>query len=953
MTRANCGTTIRPFTVRFRCLLDNTSGFITLELSGRLQFLHGQARAHPTPGMGGSRSHHHHHNHNSHNHNHHGGGRMSTSAITPGSSGSGNNYSIPPLGLFVVCSPLGPMPSLNGPQRDMTFKTKHQLDLTVTTIDSRTQLIFNYKDNDLQNFKVYDLVHPEDLQYVAQGHREVFKIGSIGLLVHRWLCKSGEWIWLQSRVRLVTKNNKQDHIIAIHRQLSQQEGMELLIRRSDEYKLPFPLLEPETLLSDDGTTSTNSRLVSDYSGSFTASQIKDFESSFISSIVNGTVKPGTGMQKTDQLCTISPEKIDNCYSVSDHEVLTSGMKRASSTGTRSTTESSRLLKANNISLRSAAGQTANYSYSMPNQMIPTGASASRTKSQVRMNGPNGRRRKQSTKTSIQLDYDPASLSYGTKNLALSLTSGSLTPYVTGYGQPDSSSTCMRSDFTSLEASLRPGGPISTFTGHPVSETNQTSFDQFGYYLGWRNTTDNGYLFNPSATLSHTTPQTAQSCSTDATGRIFSQGIPGHTSRADYAGHGETDSAYGHYGTPYDAYSAAVAAAAVVAAANSCHSTNSSGPTGLNSYVEQAFPRFYTSPSDENGGMFLNQASHVNSLHGTIYQNSQRSVQQFPRTGRDRTFSANTTMNTSASVTDPYEVLKQTTGLQEPDMPFNRYLKTNDFGDLHSASKHDFVNYSAFHNLTEKGSRSFGSVNTLPTTTSSTHQYETMYDTASSYGESFGEKSYGSTVSQATGLRRTHISSLTGVNPELQTPSSLIDPKSHRERSWPEAGSNQMTNEEFYFRSTATEDSNAVINRSTSSPCSSSSGRSATPGMQADRADYSVQTNTHANAPHASPRWDPLSTDSGQIVFTSHSPERNGAHPDLSGQDMKHLERNYTLSANAYVSTKQHKKLPVPMGAISHGMNDGHQVQSSNMSVTTMTDGDGPMNKFRETLMGLI
>lgn len=50
---------------------------------------------------------------------------------------SGNNYNPAPLGLFAVCSPLGPLPSLNGLQRDATFKTKHKLDLNLTNIDAR------------------------------------------------------------------------------------------------------------------------------------------------------------------------------------------------------------------------------------------------------------------------------------------------------------------------------------------------------------------------------------------------------------------------------------------------------------------------------------------------------------------------------------------------------------------------------------------------------------------------------------------------------------------------------------------------------------------------------------------------------------------------------------------------------------------------------------------------
>lgn len=100
--------------------------------------------------------------------------------------------------------------------------------------------MFGYNGKEDGRIKVYDLIHPEDLSYVAQGHREgrliikyyyfplflyeyeffsVLKQGSIGLLSHRWLSNTGSWIWLQSRLRIVYKDNKADHIIAIHRKL--------------------------------------------------------------------------------------------------------------------------------------------------------------------------------------------------------------------------------------------------------------------------------------------------------------------------------------------------------------------------------------------------------------------------------------------------------------------------------------------------------------------------------------------------------------------------------------------------------------------------------------------------------------------------------------------------------------------------------------------------------------
>lgn len=675
--------------------------------------------------------------------------------------------------------------------------------------------------------------------------------------------------------------------------------MELLIRRSDEYKLPFPLLEPETLLSDDGTTGTNSRLASDYSGSLTASQINDLETNFISSIVNVAVKSGAGAQKTDKLCSSSPEKLDSCYSVSEGEALAPGVNPNSSSGIRCATDS-RLVKTDSMSMRSAR-QLVSYPYTIPNPMIPTNASSSRTKQQIRTGGSSGRRKKQSGKGSSHPDQDLASVNCGSKSLALSLTSGALTPYAAGYGQSDGPTIYMQPDFTSLEASLLSGSSTNTFTGHSVGEGVQMSFDQVGYYLGWRSTTDNGYLPNPNSSLTHSTPQTVQSYSTDATSRIFPQGIPGHTGRMNYTGHGEADSPYGHYGTPYDAYSAAVAAAAVVAAANSCHSTNSTqvrnvtgGPANLSSCVGQAFPRFYSSLADQNGCM----PGHVN-LNDEVLENPQRSAPQFPRTLRDRAFSVNVAMDTDTPVADSYDMLKPTTRAEEANISFNQYLKPSEYGDVHLASKQEFIDYPSFQDHNDKVTQSFGSANALLAGVGSANQYDPMYQSMTNYDDSFGEKIYGNSLSETNNLRHTLASSLASVNSELQTASSLLDSKFHRERSWSDAEPSRLTSEEFYFRSSGPENPNAIINRSTSSACSSSSGRSATPGTQTDRVDYSLQTSTHASASESSPRWDLLSRDPNHMAFGSHLHGRSGSHASLSEQSSNQMVRNYSQPAETY------------------------------------------------------
>lgn len=81
----------RSFTVRFRCLLDNTSGFLRLDIRGRIKILHGQNR----------------------------------------------KTEEPPMALFAYCTPFGPPSLLEIPQKENMFKSKHKLDLSLVSMDQR------------------------------------------------------------------------------------------------------------------------------------------------------------------------------------------------------------------------------------------------------------------------------------------------------------------------------------------------------------------------------------------------------------------------------------------------------------------------------------------------------------------------------------------------------------------------------------------------------------------------------------------------------------------------------------------------------------------------------------------------------------------------------------------------------------------------------------------------
>ncbi|XP_069695320.1 aryl hydrocarbon receptor protein 1 isoform X2 [Periplaneta americana] len=189
----NCHLLERSFTVRFRCLLDNTSGFLRLDIRGRIKVLHGQNR----------------------------------------------KTEEPPLALFAICTPFGPPSLLEIPQKEVMFKSKHKLDLTLVSMDQRGKMLLGYSDAELANLGGYDLVHYDDLAYVASAHQELLKTGASGMIAYRYQTKEGQWQWLQTSSRLVYKNSKPDFVISTHRPLMEEEGRDLLGKRTMDFKVSY------------------------------------------------------------------------------------------------------------------------------------------------------------------------------------------------------------------------------------------------------------------------------------------------------------------------------------------------------------------------------------------------------------------------------------------------------------------------------------------------------------------------------------------------------------------------------------------------------------------------------------------------------------------------------------------------------------------------------------------
>ncbi|NWV05974.1 AHR protein, partial [Ptilonorhynchus violaceus] len=196
----------RSFVCRFRCLLDNSSGFLALNLQGRLKFLHGQNKK------------------------------------------SEDGSALPPqLALFAISTPLQPPSILQIRTKNMIFRTKHKLDFTPLACDAKGKIVLGYTEAELRMCGTgYQFVHAADTLYCAENHVRMMKTGESGLTVFRLLTKENRWKWVQANARLVYKNGKPEYIVVTQRPLVDEEGGEHLQKRS--MHLPFTFATGEALL---------------------------------------------------------------------------------------------------------------------------------------------------------------------------------------------------------------------------------------------------------------------------------------------------------------------------------------------------------------------------------------------------------------------------------------------------------------------------------------------------------------------------------------------------------------------------------------------------------------------------------------------------------------------------------------------------------------------------------
>ncbi|XP_040012828.1 aryl hydrocarbon receptor-like [Xiphias gladius] len=198
----------RSFCCRLRCLLDSTSGFVALNFTGRLKYLHLQGNA--------------------------------------GADGTG---APPQLALFAIATPLQSPSVMEIRTKTLIFQTKHRMDFAPVGIDTRGKLVLGYTEVELVTTgSGYQFIHAADMMYCADNHLRMIKTGDSGFTIFRLLTKTGHWLWVQASARIVFKGGRPDFIIARQKALTNEEGEEHLRQRRQQ--LPFNLATGEGVLYD-------------------------------------------------------------------------------------------------------------------------------------------------------------------------------------------------------------------------------------------------------------------------------------------------------------------------------------------------------------------------------------------------------------------------------------------------------------------------------------------------------------------------------------------------------------------------------------------------------------------------------------------------------------------------------------------------------------------------------
>jgi PAS domain-containing protein len=108
------------------------------------------------------------------------------------------------LGLIAECRPIESMSIAELAIERSSFTTTTSLDLKFTAVESRVKTLIGFEPEEMMGLYAYDFFHPSDFKSCQPYSERAVKCrltllnqGRVVSPIHRFLTKSGEWIWTQ------------------------------------------------------------------------------------------------------------------------------------------------------------------------------------------------------------------------------------------------------------------------------------------------------------------------------------------------------------------------------------------------------------------------------------------------------------------------------------------------------------------------------------------------------------------------------------------------------------------------------------------------------------------------------------------------------------------------------------------------------------------------------------
>nr|XP_014346104.1 PREDICTED: aryl hydrocarbon receptor repressor [Latimeria chalumnae] len=161
----------RCFICRVRCLLDSTSGFLTMQFQGRLKFLYGQKKA------------------------------TASGATLP-----------PQLALFCMAVPLL-LPSITEMKMKSMLLRAKQKTCVNAVADTKLKGVSNLGETDPHNKTGYQYVNFTDMLHSAENQIRLMNRGENGLSIFRVLTSDNQWVWVQANTQVMYRNGCSEYII--------------------------------------------------------------------------------------------------------------------------------------------------------------------------------------------------------------------------------------------------------------------------------------------------------------------------------------------------------------------------------------------------------------------------------------------------------------------------------------------------------------------------------------------------------------------------------------------------------------------------------------------------------------------------------------------------------------------------------------------------------------------